>query len=255
MHVTLIRNATLLLEYAGKRLLIDPFFAEKHSLPSFAGIAQNPLVDLPIAPEHIVQNIDMVLVSHLHTDHFDTSAELMLDRQLPLICHPDHAEKIHQKAFADVRPLVQSITWEGITFTRINGHHGMGAIEQVMGQVMGFVLQAEDEPTLYWAGDTVLCEAVEDAIKTYQPDVIVTHSGGATWANPDQTTKPILIIMDDAQTIATAKHLPEGIVIATHMEALDHCHTTREALRTTAREAGIADDHLLILADGEGIVL
>ena len=39
MHITQIRNATLLVEYAGKTLLIDPLLAERGAYPGFAGTA------------------------------------------------------------------------------------------------------------------------------------------------------------------------------------------------------------------------
>ena len=52
MKLTQIRNATLLLDYAGKKFLIDPMLAEKEAWPGFAGNARphlrNPMVELPV---------------------------------------------------------------------------------------------------------------------------------------------------------------------------------------------------------------
>ncbi len=49
MKIQQIRNATLLIEYAGTRLLVDPFLAEKGTYPGFEGTANshlfNPLVE------------------------------------------------------------------------------------------------------------------------------------------------------------------------------------------------------------------
>ncbi|MBE0691385.1 MAG: MBL fold metallo-hydrolase, partial [Anaerolineae bacterium] len=42
MIIQLVRNATLRLDYAGQRILIDPYFADKHTLPSFTGLSPNP---------------------------------------------------------------------------------------------------------------------------------------------------------------------------------------------------------------------
>ncbi|MGL6051114.1 MAG: MBL fold metallo-hydrolase, partial [Aeromonas salmonicida] len=48
MQITQVRNATLLIDYAGTRFLIDPMLAAKGTLPAFAGTANchlhNPLV-------------------------------------------------------------------------------------------------------------------------------------------------------------------------------------------------------------------
>jgi len=52
MNITQIRNATLLITYAGKRLLIDPMLAPKDAYPGFPGTAhaerRNPTVELPV---------------------------------------------------------------------------------------------------------------------------------------------------------------------------------------------------------------
>ncbi|RAY71650.1 hypothetical protein DP185_07820 [Enterobacter hormaechei] len=52
MNMTQIRNATQLITYAGKRLLIDPMLAPKGAYPGFPGTARadirNPMVELPI---------------------------------------------------------------------------------------------------------------------------------------------------------------------------------------------------------------
>ncbi|CAM3631484.1 hypothetical protein SABR111722_20690 [Saccharibacillus brassicae] len=51
MNIQLIRNATLIVRYAGKKFLIDPFLSEQGTLPAFPNAARtdqnNPLVGLP----------------------------------------------------------------------------------------------------------------------------------------------------------------------------------------------------------------
>jgi hypothetical protein len=113
-----------------------------------------------------------------------------------------------------------------------------------MGQVSGFVLQAANEPTVYWAGDTVWCEAVAQVIQRYQPEVIVTHSAGAMWNNS-------LILMDAAQTIAVCEAAPDSVAIATHMDAVDHATVSRQDLRAYADSRRISAHQLRIPADGE----
>ncbi len=51
MRLQLIRSATLRLDYAGHHLLIDPYFAPKHSRPTYTGKSPNPLIDLPLSPD------------------------------------------------------------------------------------------------------------------------------------------------------------------------------------------------------------
>lgn len=251
MKLQLIRNATLRLEYAGHLILIDPYLAPIYSLPSYAGKSPNPLVELPMPIEDILKGVEMVIVSHLHSDHFDSVAYKQVPKTLPLYCQPENAEFISTKGFQQVLPIETETDWENIHITRTAGHHGMGYVETQMKTVSGFVFQAANEPTLYWAGDTVVCSEVEQVLARFQPDVMVTHSGGAVW--PDEQEQPQLILMDAAQTISVCKSVPKTTVIATHMEAVDHATVSRAELRAKALEAGVSEAQLRIPADGETI--
>ncbi len=68
MKIMWLGHVGLLIELAGKRILIDPVFSHRASPVSFAGpkrFHENPLVldDLP--------HVDLVLISHNHYDHLD----------------------------------------------------------------------------------------------------------------------------------------------------------------------------------------
>lgn len=251
MRLQLIRNATLLLDYANNHILIDPYFSPKHTLPSYTGKSPNPLVDLPLSTDDILRGVQLVIVSHLHSDHFDKVAHELVPKDLPILCQPGNEQTIREKGFLDVTPVTEPANVGGITITRTDGHHGAGEVESKMGKVSGFVFQAQGEPTLYWAGDTLFCAEVQTAIQSFNPDLIVTHSSGATW--PDDQGQRSLIVMDAAQTVAVCQFAPAARVIATHMEALDHGTVTRSDLRVAAIQAGISNTRLLIPANGERI--
>jgi L-ascorbate metabolism protein UlaG (beta-lactamase superfamily) len=249
MQLQLIRSATLRLTYAGRQILIDPDFAPQHSRPPLAGVSPNPMVELPLSIEAILNGVELVLVSHLHRDHFDSVAAERVPKDLPLVCQPGDEATIRAKGFRDVTPLTDSLEWRGLRFTRTLGRHGLGDVETMMGKVMGFGLRAEGEPTLYWASDTVWCDEVRAAVRELQPRVIITHSCGARWPNAAGSRE--LIVMDAAQTVALCQLEPEATVIATHMEAFDHGTITRAALREAAQVAGVAESRLRIPLEGE----
>jgi L-ascorbate metabolism protein UlaG (beta-lactamase superfamily) len=248
MKLQLIRKATLKLVYGGRTILIDPYFAPRHSLPSYTGKSPNPLVELPCSIKAILEGVELVIVSHLHSDHFDSVAKARLPKHLPILCQPGDEETIRTAGFLHVTPLEDSVQWQGITITRRQGSHGLGSVLAKMGSVMGLLLEASGEPQIYWAGDTVLYPPVLDQVAMIRPDVIVTHSCGALWDGE-------LIVMDAAQTVELCKAAPFATVIATHMEALDHATTSRADLRTAADAAGISPAHLLIPEDGDEISL
>ena len=249
MRLRLFRNATQRLRYAGRELLLDPYFAPRHSRPSFAGRSPNPLVDLPCPPEEIIAGAELLIVSHLHSDHFDPEAQRLLPKDLPVFCQPGDEEAIRGHGFERVTPVDGAVAWHGITLTRTPGQHGTHAELTEMGQVSGFVLQPPGEPTLYWAGDTDLYEPVREILTRFRPDVVVTHSSGALWKGSGP------IVMDAAQTLAVCRAVPESRVIAIHLDSLDHGEVSREDLRAQAQAAGISEERLLIPADGETLEL
>ena len=246
MRLRLLRNATQRLHYAGRELLLDPFFAPRHSRPSFAGRSPNPLVDLPCPPAEIMAGAELLVLSHLHSDHFDPEAQRLLPKDLPVLCQPGDEGTIQGHGFERVTPVDDTVAWNGITLTRTPGQHGSGLEELAeMGTVSGFVFQAPGEPTLYWAGDTILYEPVLQTIERFRPDVIVTHSSGALWKGNGP------IVMDAAQTLAVCQAAPGSRIVAIHLDSLDHGEVSRADLRAQARAAGILDARLLIPADGE----
>ena len=60
--------------------------------------------------------------------------------------------------------------------------------------------------------------------------------------------------MDGEQTIAVCRAAPDATVVAVHLEALDHCPVTRDALRSLAEKKGITHEQLRIPADGDLLV-
>ncbi len=246
MKIKLIRNATLRVTYAGHTFLIDPYLAPKHSLPSYTGRSPNPLVDLPCTPQEVIADSEMVIVSHLHSDHFDSVAQELLPKDMPIFCQPGDEGRIVEKGFGRVTAVPTTTHWQNITIRRTPGRHGSSAaILQAMGSVSGFLFQADGEPTVYWTGDTVWYDAVAETITRYRPDVIITHSSGAVWGDGE------LIVMDAAQTIEVCRFAPSSKVVAVHMEALDHGTVTRQALRELAQQSGVSEQRLLIPDDGQ----
>lgn len=245
----LLRNATMKLTYGEHVFLTDPMLSRKGEIRSFAGIASNPTVELPRPLEELLTGVDAVIVSHLHPDHFHRAAEQASLRNKPVLCQPEDEGQIRAEGFGNVLPVPTTVRWNGITITRIIGRHGSGPILEKMGTVSGFVFQAEREPTVLWLGDTVWCPAVRDAIRTFKPDVIVTHSGGAQVPGFEP------IVMDAGQTVKTVRAAPWAMVIAVHLEALDHCRVRRQELRAAADAAGIDASRLVIPEDGEIISL
>jgi L-ascorbate metabolism protein UlaG (beta-lactamase superfamily) len=248
MELGLIRHATLRVDVAGVALLVDPMLAPAGAydpVVSTANPRRNPLVDLPVPAPQVVDGLDGVLVTHLHNDHFDPAAVELLDPRVALACQPDDEATLRGRGFTDVRPVEGAIDLSGVGVARTAGRHGTGDIGERMGPVSGFVLRAPGEPVLYVAGDTIWCDEVEQALAEHDPDVVVVNAGAARFLEGDPIT------MDADDVIETAR-AARGVVVAVHMEAMNHCALTRAALRDAVAAAGV---EVLIPADGERLEL
>lgn len=245
MQLQLIRHATLLIEYADMRLLLDPMLSDAGAMPPIENSPQprrNPLVPLPCPATDVVSGIQAVLVTHTHRDHWDDAAIQYVPKDLPLFCQPEDLAKMEGVHFVNAVAVQEAKNWSRICITRTGGQHGTGEIAKKLAPVSGYVLQNANEPTLYVAGDTIWCDEVAAAIKQFKPDVIVANAGGARFLQGD----PITMTAQDV--IQVSKHAPKAQVIAVHMEAINHCLLTRHELARAAHRAGVK---VVIPDDGE----
>ncbi|WP_239616012.1 MBL fold metallo-hydrolase [Cohnella mopanensis] len=246
MKLQFIRHATLWLEYKGKQILIDPMFSEKEinpPIPNSPNGYRNPMVSLPVHPDELSEP-DFILLSHLHMDHWDSAAISLLPKSTPILCQPGDDPMIAASGFQRVEAVYSSVTYEGITVHLTGGQHGTGDIGRAMGQVSGFILQADGEPTLYIAGDTIYCEEVADAMTTYRPDFVVVNAGGARFNVGDSIT------MTPEHVKSVCADAPNAIVIAVHMDTINHCLVSRENLRSALAGTPCVD-RVLIPEDGQ----
>lgn len=250
-EIQLIRSATLVIYYAGQKILVDPMFSPKGAIGSIAGKESSPLSDLPLPVSEIIDNLNFVLVTHTHIDHFDSAAADVLDKNIKLINQPADEDFFEKAGFLNAETINKTLHYNGVTIHRTYAQHGTGRVLQNMGEASGFILEANGLPVIYIVGDAVWTEDVYKNILIYQPDYIVVNSGGARMPGFEGTP----IIMDENQAMSLIQESGNATVIAVHMDVIDHCRTTREVLRNKAKEYNISADKLLIPENGESIKL
>lgn len=249
--LTLLRHATLLVEYADITLLVDPMLGEAGVSPPIQNSPndrRNPLVDLPAGVDLEALAFDALLVTHLHNDHLDDVAkERLAGHGGPTLCQPEDAAALEAEGFEDVRPVDESLALGEVTVTRTPARHGHGGLAEAMAPVSGFVFEAPGEPTLYHAGDTVWYEGVAETLDRFDPDAVVANAGAAQFTEG----RPITMTAEDVVALCAAT---DARIVADHMDAINHCLLSRADLRAALEDAGHTD-RVAIPEDGETVGL
>ncbi len=253
MKLTQIRNATLKVEYAGKKFLIDPMLSKKGAFPGFPGTINshiaNPTVDLPLPLSEIL-DVDAVIVTHTHQDHWDDAAKEAIPKDMPIFTQNARDQwDIQMSWFRNTWVLEERNDFGGITLNKTPGQHGRGEILEglmgdILGNVCGIVFTHPREKTLYIAGDTVWYQGVEQNLKQYKPDVMVLNSGDAK-VLPNES-----IIMGKEDVYEAYKAAPLATIIASHMGAVNHASLSREDLRAFIVDHRM-NSRVLVPEDGE----
>lgn len=249
--IRLLRHATLVIEINHKKLLIDPMLSPKNSLDPVQNCGnQNrfPMVELPVGNSvltHLLDDIDAVVITHLHRDHWDIAAQNLIDKNKIIFCQPNDSREIKEQGFKNVQPIGSELNWEGFTINRTGGQHGTGEIGEQMGEVSGFVFSRSEE-CIYLAGDTIWCEDVEKTLLKFDPQITILNAGGAKFLTGD----PITMTPNDI--IKVQEKLPKTQIIAVHMDTVNHCLIKRTDLKKALLDKKL-DSKILIPYDGEVI--
>src|SRR5690606_24679858 len=256
VQIQQVRNATLKREYAGRTLLVDPMLGASGAYPGCKRThnqqLRNPLVELPTPAAEVRRGADAVGGTQPHLDHRAGGEPALVPKDHPILVHdqadPDQARG---QSYPDVRVIDGRAEFEGVRLTRTGGRHGsdaMFAVEPVaglLGQAMGVVFQAPGAATVYVVGDTTWHGEVEQALAAFKPDVVVLNTGDARV--PGFTGS---IIMGRDDVLRAARAAPGAVIVATHMDAINHMTLSREVLRDHVRQNGL-EDRVRVPADGE----
>ena len=240
MKFTQIRHGTCIIELDNTRFLLDPILYQKNTLaPVKGGIEKhNPLTDISVG-ENILKEIDVILLTHLHRDHFDPEIINYYGKDIPVICSDEYEKKLLEHGFTNVSFLKDEMKIKNLKIILTKGKHGSGAVGISMGKSYGFIIKSGKEGTVYITGDTIWCRCVEGTLEKYNPDFVIGYAGSAIIENTH-------ITLNEEDIKKILKKSPNAKIIANHMDAWNHCVLTKEKLRTA-----IKNENLIIPNDGE----
>ncbi len=252
-----IGNATMLIRVDGFTVLTDPTFVHRHeSVPLGYGLHTTRLTDPAVEIEDLPP-VDLVLLSHLHGDHFDRVAQERLPRTLPVITTAESSRALRELGFGGAVGLE---TWDSVTLTRggsrlritaCPGRHGPGLSDLVLPDVMGSVVeygQGDRVRRLYISGDTLLVDDLAEVPRRYPGiDVAVFHLGGTRVFG-------LLVTMDAEQGVEAVRLIDAGTSIPVHYDDYDVFTSSLEDFLEAAQAAGLRD-RVLPVARGETVSL
>lgn len=246
-NVQEIRNATVKITYANTTFLVDPMLAKKGTYPGFEGTyrsnLRNPMIELPMSTDEVLKNVDAIIITHTHLDHWDDVAQKLIPKDLPVfVQNTADAKLVRSQGFKNVTVLNGSTVFEGITINKIGGQHGTNEMYKIpqmgetLGDIMGVVFQAPGHKTIYIAGDTIWRPEVDQTLQQFKPDIIVLNTGNALVNQFKES-----IIMGKEDTYHAYKVAPNAKIIAVHMDAINHTALSRKELREYIKVKGIGD--------------
>lgn len=240
---TLVGGPTVLLEYAGLRLLTDPTFDPPGPVGNLTKLAG------PALSREQVGQVDVVLLSHdEHEDNLDVAGRAMLDEVRHVLTTPTGGERLaHAQG---MRRWDHAIIPDGdspVIITAVPARHGPRVIKQLTGQVTGFVLEAEGWPTVYISGDnSSVKKATKVAERFPDVDVAIVFAGGAKV----ERLGDMLLTADAERTSRIGALWPQAALVPVHIDDWAHFAQPRADLLAWFEQHG-QWDRLTVLERGQ----
>ena len=275
-----IGTATTILEWEGIRLMTDPNFLHAgdhvHLGPAVTGTRlTNPAVDL-----HDLPNIDIVLLSHYHADHFDQKVESDLRRDLPIVTTPHAKTHLQEKkdddekftsvydldfwenAVIDIHSPAENNQSENAPAIKVTGMPGkhvppgplsiandlLGAVPPVNGWMLELGHRTSSSGgfhcgyRIYISGDTLLIDELQQIPERYKDQNIdlMLIHLGGTTI-PSPKVPLLMVTMDAVQGVKLMQLIKPDVTIPIHYDDYDVFLSPLEDFKKKVDEVGWAE--------------
>jgi L-ascorbate metabolism protein UlaG (beta-lactamase superfamily) len=220
--VTFVGNATTLLRIGEFTLLTDPNFLHAGQRAylgkgMFAKRLTEPaleIMDLPL--------LDLVLLSHLHGDHFDRVVRREMAKTVPIVTTRQACRQLTQWGFVAAIGLE---TWERrewrrsnqlLRITAVPAQHGPRPVDRLLPDVMGSIVDLWEDGLrrlrLYITGDTLYRPVLSTIPERFPTiDAMLIHLGGTRLLG-------VLMSMDARQGNNLMEVVRAGLTVPIHYD-------------------------------------
>lgn len=254
--VLFVGTATTVISYAGFTVLTDPNFLHRGQRAFLGkGLTAVRLTDPALRVDELPP-LDVMVLSHLHGDHFDRVARRGLPHELPVVTTGQAARRLRRYGFEQARALA---TWDTQTvrrgaatlqITALPARHAFGVVERLLPPVIGSLLEFRppdgDPLRIYVSGDTLVHDELAD-IRRRHPDIdlAILHLGGTRIFG-------LLVTMDGAQGVQALRLVQPRQALPVHYDDYKVFRSPLRDFRAALEAAGL-DLPVSYLARGESL--
>ncbi len=196
---------SLLITFNDLTLLTDPMLGQGEN--AFIMADPNEMFDLKKGPnvkthsrltklpKFNLKELDLLLLSHAHEDHFDQAAQEQLNRSLPVLLPTQDHKKVQDYGFnnlfslnpGDVRTYPAG---KGtLTITAVPADHSENEkLLPLLGHGLGYFIkfkQGNWQRSVYWSGDSMPTKRVMNFVKPLGPvDIFIPNMGRVGTTGP-----------------------------------------------------------------------
>jgi len=196
---------SLLITFNDLTLLTDPMLGQGEN--AFIMADPNEMFDLKKGPnvkthsrltklpKFDLKELDLILLSHAHEDHFDQAAQEKLNRSLPVLLPAQDHKKVQDYGFNNLfslKPGDERTYPAGkgtLSITAVPADHSENEkLLPLLGHGLGYFIkfkQGNWQRSVYWSGDSMPTKRVMDFVKALGPvDVFIPNMGRVGTTGP-----------------------------------------------------------------------
>jgi L-ascorbate metabolism protein UlaG (beta-lactamase superfamily) len=172
LSITWLGHSTFLITFpGGKRVVTDPWLTNPNCPPAFA-------------KAEALKPVDLILVSHGHSDHTGDVIPLARATNAPVVCLFELGGYFTDKGLKDVGDF---------TITMTNAVHSGSIVDDgrivYLGGAAGFIVRSPNAPTIYFAGDTAIFGDMKIIGEIYKPEIAFLPIGDHYTMGPDTAAR------------------------------------------------------------------